>query len=240
MSYIYHSYTNIGGRDKNEDAYVAIENKGKYLFVVADGLGGHEAGEIASGIVVNILQKQFEKSSKSFELEKAIRDANQAIMDKQKELGLRMRTTVTAVYVDKKKAVCANVGDSRTYLFYKGNIVFQSFDHSVAQMAVQSGEIEKKELRCHSDRNILTRALGSREDVKIDITILKEREFDSMLLCSDGFWEYVIEEEMQEDLSASQAPEIWHDKMYQRYQERIPYNNDNNTAIVVMKKRGVL
>ena len=236
MTYYYHSYTHIGGRSNNEDAYIVLEHKKQKLFVVADGLGGHDAGAEASGIVTEILQKDFENLGRKFQLEESIAKANQIVIANQKEIGKKMRTTVTAVYINDGRITCANVGDSRTYLFSKGEIVYQSTDHSVAQMAVYSGEIKKEAIRSCEDRNILTRAIGAREELKVDVCTMKVREFDSVLLCSDGFWEYVLEEEMQEDLKTSRSPEEWVNKMLKRHNNRKPDDCDNNTVIAMMKR----
>ena len=138
---MYGFYTDIGGRGNNEDSLLAIESGGAYLFAVADGLGGHEAGEVASRILVDELRRAFMKTPYSFDLEQSVKRANALILSEQDRTGKMMKTTVSAAYVFGGRTYVANVGDSRVYLFDEGNIVFTSVDHSVAQMAVHAGEI---------------------------------------------------------------------------------------------------
>lgn len=131
---------------------------------------------------------------------------------------------------------CANVGDSRTYVFRNKDIVFQSIDHSASQMAVHLGKIRKEAIRNHEDWNVLTRAVGALEELKVDIVKINPNKYDSILLCTDGFWEYILENEMCEALDISETPDSWLFKMRKLLEHRIPVRNDNNTAIAVMKR----
>ena len=228
----YEYYTDVGGRSNNEDSVLALEKDGRYLFAVADGLGGHDRGEMASGIAVKILEEAF-CGKAPFDPENAVRAANAAILKKQAESGSKMKTTLALVYVDKEKTVVAHVGDSRVYLFKDKRIVFRTLDHSASQLAVSVGDITPDQIRHHEDRNILTRVLGANENLKVDTTEFTNDLFDCILLCSDGFWEYVLEEDMQKALSCSFRPSGWLRRMKAAHDRSAPPKHDNHTAVAV-------
>ena len=214
------SYTDIGGRKNNEDALCYEEKRDSYLFAVADGLGGHDCGEIASNIAISEIKRQFTEYT-DFSLKQAIFDANKLILEKQYESKKKMKTTVVAVHIGNRKTTVVNVGDSRAYFLLDHSIKFQTTDHSVSQLAVKLGEITADQIRYHEDRNILTRALGSSETLKIDISELENDLFDRVLICSDGFWEYVLEDEICDTSKTSKNPEAWLFKMRERHAKRI-------------------
>jgi serine/threonine protein phosphatase PrpC len=177
-------------RTGNEDNFWASPT----MFVVADGMGGHQAGEVASLIATQHLQ-QVGDSPDPTDLVRAIQDANLAIhlaatnnVDQQ-----GMGTTVTSLAViadpttpDAEKFVLANVGDSRSYLLREGRLSQLSEDHSYVQALVNEGHITIEEARVHPRRNIVTRALGIEDDVEVDSWILPIVRGDRFLLCSDG------------------------------------------------------
>ena len=229
-------YSDIGGREKNEDAFCMEEKAGCYLFAVADGLGGYDNGEIASALTIAVLRKRFLDDPSGLSLEEAIIEANRSIFEKQRELGGMMKTTVSAVYVSREKTTVANVGDSRTYLFHGADIVFQTTDHSAAQLSVSMGEISPAQIRGHEDRNILTRAIGVSETLRIDIVQLDTDWFDGILVCSDGFWENVVENEMCGAILSSKDPENWLRGMREYLARRITDDSDNNTAVTAVKE----
>lgn len=236
MTLVYDAYTAVGGRKNNEDAFGASQKGASLLFVVADGLGGHDSGEVASQMAVNEIKGLFDASPNSFDPIVAIQAANTKILQEQISTGLKMKTTVVLAYVFGDQVVFAHVGDSRAYAFKDNKIVYQSIDHSAAQMAVSVGEITTTQIREHEDRNILTRALGVSENIKIDVVSIPHNQVDAMILCSDGFWEYVYEKDMLEILSSSKHPDVWLYRMREILCSNAPYNNDNNTAIAVIKR----
>lgn len=238
MHYTCSSYTAIGGRENNEDAFTILEHVPNALFVVADGLGGMDAGEVASGAVVQSLKEAFLNNDNDFPLVDIIQNANEKLLDLQRKSGKQMMTTVTAVYCHDNRVVqCAHVGDSRIYVFGENSILYQSVDHSVSQMAVFNGEITPEEIRNHEDRNKLTRVLGNKEVVKIDVESIDPTEVKAILLCSDGFWEYIYEEEMILWLKKSADADEWLSSMREIVWSRVPENNDNNTAVAVIFER---
>ena len=226
-------YSDVGGRANNEDAFLAKKISNGYLFIVADGLGGHGDGEVASYSVVNSI-KEYMMNNNSENVTDAICVANQAVLDLQEKHSSKMKTTVALAYVTETKTVIAHVGDSRVYAFKNGRVVHQTVDHSASQLAVSVGEIRPEDIRHHVDRNVLLRALGANDNVKVEITEIRTDSFDALLLCSDGFWEYVLENEMESELLTSKAADKWLYKLRSIQLKRAPERCDNNTAIAVL------
>ncbi len=230
----YSAYSNVGGRGNNEDLLGVEEANGCLLFIVADGLGGVEAGELASETAVGEIKNQFLFEPQSFSLRDSIIAANTEILRLQQSTGKQMKTTVAAVLVTPDRIRCAHIGDTRIYLFDENGIVYQSVDHSASQRAVAAGEITADGIRQHPNRNVLTKALGANEELTAEETTFDVKGIKACLLCSDGFWEYVYEDEMTDMLSKTDDAESWLTEMRRRLQTRIPRKNDNNTAIFAL------
>lgn len=227
-------YTARGKRQNNEDAVSLLEGSNSLLAVVADGLGGHEAGEVASNHAVATLNRLLQaQTPEEDELIDAIRQANQEIYEMQNAQS-HMRTTVAALWLGDYRTIAANVGDSRIYQFRNGRIVYQSTDHSVAQMAVLVGEVEKSELRRSKDRNKLIRVVGEANPPKVDCVELTVQAGDRFLLCSDGFWEPVTEERMLETMASSATAQQWLRLMRQEVERANNPTQDNHTAIALV------
>lgn len=226
-------YSDVGGRTNNEDSYLSEKISNGYLFIVADGLGGHGCGEKASGLAVDMIKEFLENNENGSVLE-AVGLANSKVLAMQAEYSSNMKTTIALAYVLDKKTVIAHVGDSRVYLFKKGKIVHQTIDHSASQLAVTIGEISSADIRKHKNRHILLRAIGAGNSVKVEISEIENGNFDALLLCSDGFWEYVHESEMESKLARSESADEWLIKMRLIQLERAPERCDNNTAIAVI------
>lgn len=232
--------SNIGGRDKNEDFadYFYKDDCGG-VWVLADGLGGHKDGEVASRLAVETALKEFQsKSLLTVEnIESIFYAANNAVIgskinEKSKN---GMKTTMVALFTDLKDVLWAHVGDSRLYFFRKGEPLFQTKDHSVSQMAVTLGEIATDQIRFHEDRNRLLRVLGNTPEVKVEIlsALVNVNAQDAFLLCSDGFWELVYELEMEIDLYKSNSPKEWLGYMSERICKRLNNGSDNFSVIAV-------
>ena len=228
------AYSSIGGRENNEDACYAADYDDGCLLVVADGLGGCERGEVASNTAVEAI-KEYYANTAAPDIEEAINLANSRVIDAQGEGKKKMKTTITVAQVKDDRAILAHVGDSRIYAFSDGQIVYQSIDHSASQMAVLVGKITPDQIRHHEDRNILTRALGVSYDLKVDMTSLGVWEYDALLLCSDGFWEYIVEEDMCKCLQQADSAEQWLEFMRRIADAAAPGNRDNHTAVVMMR-----
>ena len=202
------SATDIGQkRQMNQDfIYTSAEPVGNLpnLFVVADGMGGHNAGDFASRYSVTMLVETIKKD-KNFNPVKIIRNgieaANREILaqSRQNESMAGMGTTMVAVTVVGGYAYVANVGDSRLYV--SGETLKQiTQDHSLVAEMVRMGELSPEEARNHPDKNIITRAVGTADEVKIDFFDVKLEPGDQILLCSDGLSNMVSDRDIQEIL----------------------------------------
>jgi len=225
-----------GGRDYNEDSLFIDEDKG--IYIVADGLGGHGGGEEASRISVNLMNELLRDSDFNIEnLQSAILKTNERILKhQQSETHLaKMSTTLVVLWIREELALWAHVGDSRLYLFFKGLRIFQTTDHSVPQNLVQAGEIELDDIRHHEDRNRLRQALGQESTPKPTISKreVKLRPGFAFLLATDGFWEYVLEDEMIADWCKSANPKKWLELMEDRLVRKVEANHDNYSALAV-------
>ena len=147
-----------------------------------------------------------------------------------------MRTTLVALVGAPKGVLWAHLGDSRLYHFSGGDIIYQTRDHSVPQAMADAGNITVDEIRHHEDRNRLLRALGNEENLRpaVEKTVYPVDPGDAFLLCTDGFWEYVMETEMIADLVRSPDPETWLNLMAARIRERAKDGHDNYSAIAVI------
>jgi serine/threonine protein phosphatase PrpC len=229
-----------GGRAYNED-YCGSVTLDEHLncWVVADGLGGHGGGDVASKLAVdailNTLAVQPELGIAALNLQ--FNAAQLAILEGQKQslsLG-HMQTTAVILVTHHDLALWGHVGDTRLYYFHNGVIQQQTSDHSVPQMLVKAGEINLAEIRFHEDRNRLIRSIGGEEIVKpaIEKTPIALHPGDAFLLCTDGFWEYVFEAEMEDDLKQAATTEQWLHLMEQRLLARAPKGNDNYSATAI-------
>jgi len=227
------SYTDCGGRPYNEDTCRAVSSEKGLCLIVADGLGGHGGGEQASDAAAQTICEGWNGHTDKAALAELFHKANEAVLSKQTP-ACAMKTTAVVLTLEDNKAVWAHVGDSRLYRFFNGKLVCQTRDHSVAQIGVMLGEITPDQVRFHPDRSRVLRALGQDGTLKVDTGECElEKGKNAFLLCSDGFWEYVLEAEMEEDLKAAADPADWLERMRKRLKERIPEDNDNNTAAVV-------
>lgn len=216
-------------REQNEDAFGYKEQ----LFVVADGMGGHQAGEIASAIVVETILAMTFTDRIDLELEKAILKANDAILEevsRRPELS-GMGTTVVSMVVEAPTIYIAHVGDSRIYRLHEGQLCQLTYDHSLVAELVKTGEITESEARHHPQRNILTQALGSRGELKIDFGQIEWVAGDKYLLCSDGLSGMLDEKAIQEILQLDEEPQHLAEMLVSMANDH--GGSDNITVIVV-------
>lgn len=238
MTFITHSYTNCGGRANNEDYLFCGDN----VWLVCDGLGGHDSGEVASRTAADAVKEYIDKNGVTLTPEhmaNIISDANLSVIKMQKEDASlsSMRTTIVLAITDGQNIRYANVGDSRFYYFKKGKLYALSEDHSVAAASVKLGESTYDKIREDPDRNKLIKVLGDKKElsVKIPENHIIPESGDAMLLCSDGFWEYVYEAEMEADLCKATSPREWIEFMAKRIILKTKNaDNDNFTAVAVM------
>lgn len=200
------SMTDAGKRrDLNEDYMFASETAvGKLpnLFIVADGMGGHKAGEYASKMAVETIIESIQNSDSgpiAAIMKKAIGEANQkvlkeSIIDLEKE---GMGTTIVAAMIKDDKLVAANVGDSRLYIVNGSTIKQITTDHSLVEEMVRSGRIARSEARNHPDKNKITRAVGVFPRVDIDFFEVTVMPGDTILMCTDGLTNMVEDDEIR-------------------------------------------
>jgi serine/threonine protein phosphatase PrpC len=232
------AYTSKGGRSENEDTSGIFEKEKESLLVaVADGLGGHGGGKAASHAVIDSIHEDFLrydiKNPEEFNV--WYQKANQIVIDMQTE-ECSMKTTLVTLLIDDSKAMWAHIGDSRLYHFVNGKYKFRTFDHSVSQMAVVRGEISEDQIRGHVDRNKLLKALGREETISIDVSPVVDLRGNehAFLLCTDGFWEYVTENDMQRSLKGTVSAREWVERMLKVHKRNAKADNDNNSAIAVI------
>src|SRR5712691_2575588 len=235
--------TDVGRkREHNEDnmAFVipkdslVMASKGA-LFIVADGMGGHAAGEVASEIAVDTVSNMYyqeDSNDVAVSLLRAIKRANASIHQRASENLLRtgMGTTCVAAVLRGNMAYIANVGDSRSYLL-RGNHVKQiSQDHSWVAEQVRAGLLTEEQARTHAQRNVITRCLGTQAEVDVDVFHEELHEGDSLVLCTDGLSGLVNDEELEHIVDQFVPQEsVYH--LVERANEN--GGPDNITAIVV-------
>ena len=223
-------------RQQNEDAYVAESN----VFAVADGMGGHNAGEVASALAVDGLRRAAAAGFSAAEgLVAAINTTNATIHEASGGLSEQrgMGTTLTALVPlpatdgEPQRVVVANVGDSRIYLWRGDELKQVSADHSYVQELLSEGLITAEEARIHPRRNIVTRALGIEGDVNADSWVLPMVAGDRYVLCSDGLVDEVDDEEIATILRISINPQVAADHLVRVANEH--GGRDNTTVVVV-------
>lgn len=233
--------TNAGTRDYNEDHTGVVEAEKLHGFIVADGLGGHGKGEVASELAVKAFQSVMKEADGDLSetLEKAFLKAQSDILDEQIRTNspLQMKTTAVALAVTDGQIRWGHIGDTRLYAFKHKRIKCRTLDHSVPQMLVMTKEIQEKEIRFHPDRNKLLRVLGVAGDTpRFEISeIYKRKKYQAFLLCTDGFWEFIDEKEIQQCLKQSKSAQEWLDRMAEIVsQHGEGQDMDNYSAIAVL------
>jgi protein phosphatase len=231
-------------REGNEDALLILHpegtRKGQILVAVADGMGGHKAGEVASALAVDALQRALNDLDASRPADEALRDAIQlgnrtiweaALDDAEKE---GMGTTLVCALVEADgQMMIANVGDSRAYAYSEGETVLITNDHTWVNQQVLAGEMSEREARTSPFRNLLTRTLGNAPFVEADVFKLQLEKGEALILVSDGVTGYLDEgdfsEVMQESSNAQAAAERLVEEAVRRG------GADNATAVVVRR-----
>jgi len=229
-------YSHIGGRKENEDACCCeILQEQNVFAVVADGLGGHGDGHIASRIVTETLSQcaQCKVLPSEEQVMAWFREANTRILEENRSAaGMKSTAVFLAVFQD--QALWAHIGDSRLYHFCNGQLLHYTRDHSVPQMQVMMGELTRDQIPESPDRNRILRAVGNEDmEVEIQSAIRLQPGRHVFLLCTDGFWEYLSEAEIWLDLLKSGSPDAWLMYLRCRGEARKGIDADNNTATAI-------
>lgn len=225
MNIDFYSYSGRGGRPVNEDSFICGEN----YFIVSDGLGGHDNGEIASSSAVNYIAENFSSDISAQSISQLLAETDEIV----RQQGKGGKATVAALFSDGDKIRIANIGDSRVYYFRKGKIIFRTKDHSVCQASVYMGEMTDDDVRKSSDRSGLFKVLGDSEPLKLPKPYdeIYPKNGDAFLICSDGFWEHLYDMEIKADLLKSENAHDWLTHMLKRLLLRSENSGDNFTAI---------
>lgn len=229
------SYTNRGGRDHNEDSVRCRLEGQRGVFVVADGLGGHQCGEVASALAADTLLDGCLRTETldTDTLTTLFRDANAKILEQQSQPGQEgMKTTAALLCLEGDRVLRAHIGDSRVYHFSGGALVSVTGDHSVTYKKYLGGEISYMDVYHDDDRSSLLRTLG-KPACQPEAEAETAASGDAFVLCSDGFWEFVYNEEMLLDLAKAASPQHWAELMLLRHIRRTPPGNDNFSLITV-------
>lgn len=233
---IIETLSKVGGRSQNQDSLGWKQSGDCSFFVLADGLGGHAGGTLAARIAVDAMLS-FMPSTKE-QLARAFESVHQTICAAQKENSeqKQMASTLVTLIIKENQALWGHVGDARIYWMRKGEILHQSKDHSITQLLVSDGEINVTQIRHHPDRNRLHRVLGdTHRQIKPRLSPEPQliQSGDVFLLCSDGFWEWVTEEQMLIDLEKSTSSQQWLDNMEKALLAQATGEFDNYSAIAI-------
>lgn len=200
--------TDLGNvRKQNQDFYdIVTLNPNQLLLVVCDGMGGAKSGNVASRLATEVFVGEVRRTARedmnAGQIGQMLRDAvslaNQAVFEQSKVSSdfTGMGTTLVAAVLLPDRAVIANVGDSRAYIFDKDGIRFMTVDHSLVELMVRRGEITREQAKTHPSKNLITRAVGTEANVDCDLYNQELRPGDAVLLCSDGLSNEMADQEI--------------------------------------------
>jgi serine/threonine protein phosphatase PrpC len=218
------------------------------LYVVADGMGGHAAGDVASGLAISTMAENMAthllvpqlssavNSNEAFDaqlwLANAVQAANEAVYAQRQSTDTNMGTTLVAALIIGNKVHIANVGDSRAYLINTNDEIRQiTTDHSLVERLIATGQIQPDEARAHPQRNVIYRTIGDKEKAQVDFFVQNLNPGDSLLLCSDGLSGKIEDAEISQIINSSQSPQEACERLIQAANDS--GGDDNITAIIV-------
>lgn len=234
--------TDIGKRRAhNEDAVKVYENNKCKLMVVADGMGGHEAGDVASKIVLAVLDEQF-KDNTSFQTPKALQKWLKTILQTMNERIIAyieshhithgMGTTVVIAVITQTFIGVAHVGDSRAYVYAHQKLRQVTRDHTFVRRLVEEGKLTEREAKRHPHRHVIMNALGVNEVLTFDYILLEKYEIKSLLLCTDGLCSLVEDCEIQDVLSSTRLTE---EKVKQLIEKANDNGGNDNVSVALLE-----
>ena len=203
--------TDVGKvRDHNEDSVIILKNHNdEYMLAVADGMGGHRAGEVASSLAITYLARHFQETFYNLTKEEAIFWINDSVSNinnqifKYQETNIDSRgmgTTLVLALFTKDYLLFGNIGDSSGFVIKNKKLHKVTIDHSLVNLLVEAGEITEEEAKDHPRKNVLMKALGAAEVIEMDIFDV-ERDIDGVFLCSDGLTNMITKEQMEKVLN---------------------------------------
>jgi len=237
QSMTWHGITDRGiVRDHNEDTFSILALGDKVLFVVADGMGGHDAGEVASRIAVDAVCSEVREGVKQTKdmvslVEHAIQKANDKVWREGVIRRVNMGTTISVALVANSTAYIGSVGDSRVYWIENGSITRITEDHSLVAKLVAAGKLTGEEARKHPRSNLLYRSIGTDEVVKIDTFRAPLNKGGTLLLCTDGLWGDLTDEDIYHVCAEAKDTRTAGERLVQIANEN--GGKDNITVVVV-------
>ena len=201
-------YTDIGGRDEQQDRVEIFARDDAHLLVLADGMGGHDGGALAAQAVIDVARERFaatEPCAPDKLLIAIVEGAHERINAISAKRGIKPHSTGVLMYLNDAGATWAHVGDSRLYRFDDGRLIGRTVDHSVVELMRLQGRITEDQMKTHPDQNRLYEALGGNQHPEIETGFAAASARDGFLLASDGLWENVGEPELAAVL---RAPEL--------------------------------
>ncbi|MGM0522677.1 MAG: Stp1/IreP family PP2C-type Ser/Thr phosphatase [Bacillota bacterium] len=233
-------------RPYNEDAGGVVCNQDKQaLYVIADGMGGHNAGDVASAMVLQYFQTHWPKERQltrvddvEHYLSQSIQTVNEQIYQKAKanDAYRGMGTTVVVVMIIDEMAVVAHVGDSRCYKISEAQMKQITKDHSLVNALVNAGEITEQEARIHPKKNILTRAVGTDDTIEVDVTIISCEPGEKLLLCTDGLTNKLTDEDILAIIQSVQTIDEAGEKLIAEANAR--GGEDNISLVLISEQAG--
>lgn len=229
------SATDVGKvRKINEDALAGYDDKA--LWLVADGMGGYEAGDVASNMIINAVEKlpEFDSLADTVDaLEDQLIDVNQAIQDYAHAMqdGRTLGSTVVALAIRGRTGACVWAGDSRLYCYRHGKLLQLSRDHSHVEELVQQGFIKAEDASKHPRANVITRAVGAHEELFLDVNVFNVQVGDAFLLCSDGLYNAVDQSQIADCLALPDQKNV----VEQLIKTALVNGAKDNVSVVVVK-----
>lgn len=252
-------YTDVGMvRDVNEDSLLTLEldrvhrsvSRPIGLYVVADGMGGHAAGDVASGLAINTIAEQMvtqllvpqltnDDNGSPFDPQEWLADAvqagNRAVYAHRKSVGTDMGTTLVAALVIGDMAYIANVGDSRAYLINENGMHQITTDHSLVERLVMLGQIAPEDARTHPQRNVIYRTIGDKEEAEVDFFVQQLHPGDSLLLCSDGLNGKVEDADIYHIVKRCRSPQEACEQLVEAANDN---GGDDNITVIIVQAKG--
>lgn len=231
-------------REKNEDNYDVIAGSSEipFTYIIADGMGGHNSGEVASKMAVDYVSNYIHQSPGIFSnpedipdaLNEMMQAANRSIYNSsiEEESNRGMGTTLIIAVVCGGKLYIGHVGDSRAYLIRESYIERLTTDHSYIEELIRNGSLTRKEAENHPQKNVITRALGCSESIEIDTYTCEIKDGDIFLLCTDGLTNMLDEEQIRQIITKSSDPEEACAELVDKANSR---GGDDNITVIVFK-----
>lgn len=233
-------------RSHNEDSVRIFKSKAQLLGIVADGMGGHVAGEVASRLAANVAEEKWNALAQPLSHAEAVTWVNQMVRSmnvriydyaEQHTECRGMGTTVAAVFCGKDFVVVSTVGDSRIYMWQSGNQMRQvTEDHTLVNALVKSGQISREDAEVHPERHILMRALGTQPAIELDTATLDWPDDAKILVCSDGLTNRLPDEQIRELLGRNRSLKEQADEMIREANEA--GGEDNISLVIIAHSKG--